>query len=83
MHRAITGPEWAGAGFPAPEVRGAPATPPPPAPPAPSGNPGDVKNCADFPTRAAAQAWFDTYRQYGDPARLDQDGNGRACESLR
>lgn len=49
----------------------------------PPANPGDSKNCGDFATWAAAQAWFDTYFPwYGDVARLDGDGNGIACESL-
>jgi hypothetical protein len=45
-------------------------------------SPGDVKDCSSFPTQAAAQAWFDAYVDlYGDVARLDQNGNGVACES--
>lgn len=52
---------------------------PPPVP----GNPGDTKNCADFATRAQAQAWFDTYYPaYGDVAKLDADNNLIVCESL-
>lgn len=55
-------------------------TPPPPTVP---GNPGDSKNCGDFATWSAAQAWFNTYfPHYGDVARLDQDNDGIACESL-
>jgi len=54
----------------------------PPPPPKPS-NPGDSKNCGDFSTWPAAQAWFDTYYpDYGDIAMLDQDGDHIACESL-
>jgi putative cell wall-binding protein len=54
----------------------------PPGPPQVS-NPGDTKNCTDFSTWAAAQAWFDTYYPlYGDIARLDGNGDGIACESL-
>ena len=46
-------------------------------------NPGDSKDCADFSTRAAAQAWHDFYFPgYGDVAHLDADGDGQACESL-
>jgi hypothetical protein len=47
------------------------------------GNPGDTKNCSDFSTWAQAQSWFNTYfPQYGDVAKLDQDNDGTACESL-
>jgi len=46
-------------------------------------NPGDSKNCSDFSTHAAAQAWFDKYfPYYGDIAKLDADHDGIACESL-
>ncbi|HEY2556125.1 MAG TPA: cell wall-binding repeat-containing protein, partial [Diaminobutyricibacter sp.] len=58
-----------------------PAPPKPPAPPAPTkpANPGDTKNCSDFATHAAAQAWFNTYYPYyGDVARLDSDNDGIA-----
>jgi hypothetical protein len=59
-----------------------PATPRPPAPSVPA-NPGDSKNCSDFPNYAAAKAWFDFYfPYYGDIARLDADGDGIPCESL-
>jgi len=37
-------------------------------------------DCADFPTQAAAQRWFDRHGP-GDPANLDGDGDGVACES--
>lgn len=41
------------------------------------------KDCADFSTWSAAQAWFRKYfPHYGDVARLDGDGDGIACESL-
>ncbi|KSU54051.1 LGFP repeat-containing protein [Microbacterium enclense] len=61
----------------------APVTPPPSTTPPAVGNPGDSKNCSDFATQAQAQEWFDRYfPQYGDVARLDQDDDGRACESL-
>jgi Excalibur calcium-binding domain len=44
---------------------------------------GDSVNCSDFPTHAAAQAWFDTYFPfYGDVAKLDANHDGVACESL-
>ena len=60
---------------------------PRPAPVAPApqrpGNPGDAVNCGDFATWRAAQDWFDTYYpSYGDVARLDDDGDRIACESL-
>lgn len=46
-------------------------------------NPGDSKNCSDFASRTAAQAWFDHhYSQFGDIAGLDQDNDLIACESL-
>jgi hypothetical protein len=50
--------------------------------PVPS-DPGDSKNCSDFTSHAAAQAWFDTYYPaYGDVAHLDDDGDLDACEAL-
>lgn len=52
-----------------------------PAAPRP-GDPGFVdRNCTDFTTQAAAQAFFNSQLP-GDPHRLDADGNGLACESL-
>jgi len=36
-------------------------------------------NCSDFPTRRAAQAYFDRYP--GDPSDIDGDSDGRASES--
>ena len=58
----------------------APVTPPPTgAPP----NPGDTKNCTDFATYAEAKAWFDKYfPYYGDVAKLDNNNDGRPCETL-
>ena len=38
------------------------------------------KNCSDFPNQAAAQDYFEDH-QPGDPAGLDGDGDGVACES--
>ena len=38
------------------------------------------RDCSDFPTQAAAQQWFDAHGP-GDPANLDADGDGIACES--
>lgn len=41
------------------------------------------RDCKDFATWAAAQAWFLRYLpHYGDVARLDGDGDGIACEAL-
>lgn len=37
------------------------------------------RDCADFPTQAAAQNYYNG--QVGDPDGLDADGNGLACES--
>lgn len=49
----------------------------------PPANPGDTKNCSDFPNYAAAKQWFDTYYPYyGDIARLDQNNDMIPCESL-
>lgn len=56
------------------------------APPPPTGpqNPGDTKNCSDFPTWSEAQNWFNYYfPYYGDIAKLDGNNDGIACESLR
>lgn len=47
--------------------------------PAPASATADV-DCADFPSQAAAQRWFDDHGP-GDPAYLDGDGDGVACES--
>ena len=38
------------------------------------------RDCSDFPTQAAAQHYFETHGP-GDPAGLDADGDGVACES--
>ncbi|PJJ62234.1 cell wall-binding repeat-containing protein [Compostimonas suwonensis] len=60
-----------------------PAPPTPPTPPAPPANPGDTKNCGDFATWREAQEWFDRYYPlYGDVAKLDQDNDRIACETL-
>lgn len=44
----------------------------------------DDRDCSDFATRAEAQRYFD--RRGGRPGRdvdeLDEDGDGRVCESL-
>jgi len=49
------------------------------------GLPADVfvdRDCADFRTRAEAQAFF-VAQGSGDPHRLDEDNDGRACERNR
>ena len=38
------------------------------------------RDCSDFSSQAAAQHWFDSHGP-GDPAGLDGDGDGVACES--
>ena len=48
----------------------------------PVANPGDVRNCGDFATWADANRWFWTYHRWGDPAKLDGNGDGVPCESL-
>jgi hypothetical protein len=63
---------------PAPPAPPAPVRPPV-APPAPVT--GDVYNCSDFPSQAAAQG--ELRRNPGDPSRLDADNDGIACESNR
>jgi hypothetical protein len=44
----------------------------------------DVRNCSDFATHTQAQACFDfcVSQGAGDIHKLDQDGDGDACESL-
>jgi len=49
-----------------------------------NGNPGNAVDCSDFATYEEAKEWFDTYfEQFGDVAKLDVDGDGEPCESLR
>ncbi|WP_455904741.1 GmrSD restriction endonuclease domain-containing protein [Microbacterium sp.] len=56
---------------------------PSPRPPQQPGNPGDTRNCTDFPNYAAAKEWFDRYYpHYGDVAKLDFNNDGVPCESL-
>lgn len=45
----------------------------------------DLYKCADFPSRAAAQACFDycSAQGAGDIHRLDQDNNLRVCEDMQ
>lgn len=91
VNRPISYNEWRIMGFPSPIMRGTPPTPPPtttpgtPPPPTRPPNPGDTKNCSDFPTQAAAQAAYNYYVAlgYGDVFQLDgNDHDGKACESL-
>ena len=50
--------------------------------PAPT-HPGDVRDCGDFATWAAANDYFWTYLpSYGDVARLDSDDDQVPCEGL-
>ena len=62
---------------------------PTPAPAAPGSSGGPNKpiaeiNCSDFPTHAAAQAWFDGHggSASNDVAGLDANHDGEACTSL-
>ncbi|SFK19192.1 Protein of unknown function [Cellulomonas sp. KH9] len=58
---------------------GMPPIPPPPGPT----NPGDVVNCGNFATWAAANEWFwRYYDSFGDVAKLDGNGDLIPCESL-
>lgn len=43
---------------------------------------GPDRDCGDFVTQSEAQAFFDAAGS-GDPHRLDGDGDGIACDSLR
>lgn len=70
---------------PTPVPTPAPTIAPTPVPravaaPAPTPDPRDIYNCSDFRTQEEAQAVFNQDRS--DPNRLDQQGNGIACESL-
>ena len=38
------------------------------------------KNCSDFKSQKAAQHWFHKHNPRKDPAGLDADNDGRACE---
>ncbi len=40
----------------------------------------DQRDCADFATQSQAQAYF--VQHPGDPDKLDDDGDGLACEGL-
>ena len=45
---------------------------------------GNLYNCSDFPTQAAAQGCYlyCIHLGYGDIHRLDGDNDGVACEAL-
>jgi hypothetical protein len=42
----------------------------------------DAKDCSDFKSHAAAQKWFLHHHPRQDPAGLDADHDGIACEDL-
>lgn len=82
--RMASAPAPAPAPTPAPAPAPAPTAPPSTAPPvtAPA-NPGDTVDCTSFATWEQANHWFLTFRPYyGDVGRLDDDGDGVACELL-
>jgi Excalibur calcium-binding domain len=42
----------------------------------------DAKDCSDFSSQRAAQSWFLKHHPRQDPAGLDADHDGIACEDL-
>ena len=50
--------------------------------PTPSGGASDPYDCSDFESGEVAQQWFENHNPGEDPAGLDRDGDGEACESL-
>ena len=40
----------------------------------------DPKDCSDFKTQHQAQKWFKHHHPHKDPAGLDADHDGKACE---
>lgn len=42
---------------------------------------GDPKDCSDFKNQRRAQKWFHRHHPHRDPAGLDSDHDGKACES--
>ena len=55
----------------------------PDAPPDPPTDPGNARDCSDFPSWRTAQDWFERYQpHHGDVARLDPDGDLVACGYL-
>ena len=61
-----------------------PPAPTPPPEPGPCSCAGNLYNCADFATQAAAQACYEYCISLGrgDIHRLDGDNDGVACEAL-
>ncbi len=49
---------------------------------APASAHSDPKDCSDFSSQAAAQRWFLHHHPKQDPAGLDADHDGVACEDL-
>jgi hypothetical protein len=47
---------------------------------APAAARNDPKDCSDFATQQAAQHWFLKHHPHADPAGLDADHDGIACE---
>jgi hypothetical protein len=47
---------------------------------APAAAHGDPKDCSDFSSQSAAQHWFLKHHPQADPAGLDADHDGIACE---
>jgi hypothetical protein len=41
---------------------------------------GDPKDCSDFGSQRSAQRWFHHHHPHKDPAGLDGDNDGWACE---
>ena len=50
--------------------------------PTPSGGEDDPYDCSDFDSHEQAQQWFENNDPNADPAGLDSNGDGQACESL-
>ena len=50
--------------------------------PTPSGGASDPYDCSDFESGEVVQQWFENHNPEDDPADLDGDGDGEACESL-
>ena len=50
--------------------------------PTPSGGASDPYDCSDFESGEGARQWFENHNPEEDPAGLDGDGDGEACESL-
>ena len=59
-----------------------PGSPVAPLPSAHAAGKGDPKDCDDFKTQKKAQKWFKKHHPRRDPAGLDADNDGIACEDL-